>query len=265
MDNQQKTVWITGASSGIGRSFALAYAKKGYRLILTARRKERLEKLSETVKEISGSQSRILAADLSLEGECYRICRKLKEERLDIFINNAGFGVCGEFGRTSLERELSMVDVNIRAMHILFKYAVRKMKNKGGGTILNVGSSAGLFPGGPYMGAYYASKAYVVSLTRAVAQELREKKSPVKVYVLCPGPVDTEFNESVGVKFALKGITPECCVEKALAGMEGKNPVIVPTRLLRLGIRFQWMLPKPLLLWIIARQQKKKLYSADIP
>lgn len=257
-ENQQKTVWITGASSGIGLAFARAYARKGYRLILTARRRERLEELAKEVEEISGIQSRILAADLSLEGECYRICRELKDEKLDVFINNAGFGACGDFCRTKLEKEIAMLDVNVRAMHILFKYVLRKMKKQGEGTILNVGSSAGLFPGGPYMAAYYASKAYVVSLTRAVAQELKEKKSPVKVFVLCPGPVDTEFNENADVTFALKGISPEVCVEKALAGMQEKNPVIVPTRLLRLGARFQWLLPKTLLLWIIARQQKKK-------
>ena len=92
-------------------------------------------------------------------------------------------------------------------MHQLFKFAVKKMEAQGFGTVLNVASSAGLLPGGPYMAGYYASKAYVVSLTRGVAEELREQHSPVYVCALCPGPVDTEFNERADVVFALRGIS----------------------------------------------------------
>ena len=162
-----KTVWITGASSGIGREFARRYARLGFRLILTARRTDRLEALAAELTAKYSTCCRILPADLEQESECARLCEALTDERIDLFINNAGFGVCGSFLETSGEKELSMAKVNVLAMHQLFKFAVKKMEAQGFGTVLNVASSAGLLPGGPYMAGYYATKAYVVSLTRA--------------------------------------------------------------------------------------------------
>ena len=190
----QKTIWITGASSGIGQEFARRYAKLGCRLILTARRTDRLEALAAKL----GTPCRILPADLAKEEDCQRLFKELEGETIDIFINNAGFGVCGSYLETDDAREEEMIRVNVEAMARLFRFAVRRMHAAGGGTILNVASSAGLLPGGPYMAGYYASKAYVVSLTRGVARELQELHSPVYVCALCPGPVDTEFNDRAG-------------------------------------------------------------------
>ena len=255
----QKTVWITGASSGIGREFARRYAKMGCRLILTARRADRLEALAEELRQAHGTVCRILTADLAREEECTRLCKELEGETLDIFINNAGFGVCGSYLETDAAKEEEMVRVNVEAMARLFRFAVRKMQAEGGGTILNVASSAGLLPGGPYMAGYYASKAYVVSLTRGVAEELRQMHSPVYVCALCPGPVDTEFNDRAGVIFALKGITPEFCVDEALLGMMRHKTIIVPSAFMRLCTSAQKLVPTPLLMPIVARQQKKKL------
>ena len=250
-----KTVWITGASSGIGREFACRYAKLGFRLILTARRTDRLEALAAEL----GTPCRILPADLADRADCDRLCAELAGERIDIFINNAGFGVCGSYLETDDAREEEMIRVNVEAMARLFRFAVRRMHAAGGGTILNVASSAGLLPGGPYMAGYYASKAYVVSLTRGAAQELREKRSPVYVCALCPGPVNTEFNDRAGVVFALKGITPEFCVDEAIHGMLHHKTIIVPSAFMRLCTSAQKLLPTPLLMPIVARQQKKKL------
>ena len=255
----QKTVWITGASSGIGREFARRYAKMGCRLILTARRADRLEALAEELRQAHGTVCRILTADLAREKECTRLCKELEGETLDIFINNAGFGVCGSYLETDAAKEEEMVRVNVEAMARLFRFAVRKMQAAGGGTILNVASSAGLLPGGPYMAGYYASKAYVASLTRGVAEELRQMHSPVYVCALCPGPVDTEFNDRAGVIFALKGITPEFCVDEALLGMMRHKIIIVPSAFMRLCTSVQKLVPTPLLMPIVARQQKKKL------
>ena len=255
----QKTVWITGASSGIGREFARRYAKMGCRLILTARRADRLEALAEELRQAHGTVCHILTADLAREEECTRLCKELEGETLDIFINNAGFGVCGSYLETDAAKEEEMVRVNVEAMARLFRFAVRKMQAAGGGTILNVASSAGLLPGGPYMAGYYASKAYVVSLTRGVAEELRQMHSPVYVCALCPGPVDTEFNDRAGVIFALKGITPEFCVDEALLGMMRHKIIIVPSAFMRLCTSVQKLVPTPLLMPIVARQQKKKL------
>ena len=156
-----KTVWITGASSGIGREFARRYAAMGCRLILTARRADRLTALAEELNAAHGTVCRILPADLAQESECARLCEALTDERIDIFINNAGFGVCGSFLETSGEKELSMAKVNVLAMHQLFKFAVKKMEAQGFGTVLNVASSAGLLPGGPYMAGYYLSLIHI--------------------------------------------------------------------------------------------------------
>ena len=152
-----------------------------------------------------------------------------------------------------------MAKVNVLAMHQLFKFAVKKMEAQGFGTVLNVASSAGLLPGGPYMAGYYATKAYVVSLTRGVAEELREQHSPVYVCALCPGPVDTEFNDRAGVVFALKGISPALCVEEAMRGMLRRKTIIVPSALMQAATAAQRLVPMPLLMPIVARQQKKKL------
>ena len=225
-----KTVWITGASSGIGQEFARRYAKLGCRLILTARRTDRLEALAAKL----GTPCRILPADLAKEED-------------------------GSYLETDDAREEEMIRVNVEAMARLFRFAVRRMHAAGGGTILNVASSAGLLPGGPYMAGYYASKAYVVSLTRGVAEELRELHSPVYVCALCPGPVDTEFNDRAGVVFALRGITPEFCVQEAMHGMMHRKTIIVPSAFMRLCTTAQKLLPAPLLMPIVARQQKKKL------
>lgn len=250
-----KTVWITGASSGIGQEFARQYAAMGCELILTARRRDRLEALAQ---ELCVPCS-IITADLEKEADCKALCEELADRHIDIFINNAGFGTCGAFEDTSLDTELSMIRVNVEAMHCLFKFALRKMQAQHTGTILNVASSAGLLPGGPYMAAYYASKAYVVSLTRAVAQELHEKRSPVKVFALCPGPVNTEFNDRAGVVFALHGISPKFCVQEAFIGMKRGSVIIVPSAFMRACTAAQKLLPTAILMPIVARQQKKKL------
>ena len=255
----QKTIWITGASSGIGREFARRYAAMGCRLILTARRADRLQALAKELHAAHGTECRIEAADLSRAEECSHLCEVLADEHIDIFINNAGFGVCGSILETDEAREEEMIQVNVAAMARLFRAVVRKMNTQGGGTILNVASSAGLLPGGPYMAGYYASKAYVVSMTRGVAEELREMHSPVYVCALCPGPVDTEFNERADVVFALRGISPELCVEEAMRGMLHHKTIIVPSALMRAATTAQRFMPMAILMPIMAHQQKKKL------
>lgn len=249
-----KTALITGATSGIGMEFARAFASEGYRLILTGRRTERLRELKQQLDV----ECRIITVDLADEAQCRELLDRVADTELDVFINNAGFGAVGRFLDTSLDKEISMIKVNDIAMHILFKGVLRKMQAQGRGSILNVASSAGLLPGGPYMAGYYASKAYVVSLTRAVATELKELGSSVYVGCLCPGPVDTEFNKVADVVFSLKGITAAQCVAEALKGMRKRKTVIVPTVKMKLAVFFGRFIPEALLLRITARQQKKK-------
>ena len=246
---------ITGASAGLGTEFAKQLAAKGYKLILTARREDRLQALEETLPV----ECIIIPADLSKKEEVFSFFDLIKEYKIDIFINNAGFGDCNSFLNSDLEMELDMVDVNIKAMHILCKKMLQKMQKENHGYILNVASSAGLLPAGPYMATYYATKAYVSSLTQAIARELKEMDSKVYVGALCPGPVDTEFNDVANVEFALKGITSEYCVEYAIQQMIKRQTVIVPTLLMKASTMAGRLAPRDLAIKITAGQQKKKL------
>lgn len=250
-----KTALITGATSGIGMEFAKRLAGRGYRLIVTGRRTERLEALKGELDV----PVEIYAFDLGKKKQCFALLDVIKDEEIDVFINNAGFGLAGTFLETDIEKEVNMIKVNDMAMHILFKGILQKMHAAGHGQILNVASSAGLLPAGPYMATYYASKAYVTSLTRAVAVELKEQGSPVKVSALCPGPVNTEFNDRADVVFALKGISAEQCVAEALKGMDRGKLIIVPSFTMKLATVFQHLVPYPILVRLTGHQQKKKL------
>jgi len=246
---------ITGASAGLGTEFAKQLAEKGYKLILTARREDRLKALAESLPV----ECIIVPADLSKTEECLRFFDTIKDRKVDIFINNAGFGDCNAFLDSDLSMELDMIDVNIKAMHTLCKKMLRKMQTENHGYILNVASSAGLLPAGPYMATYYATKSYVSSLTQAVARELKEMGSRVYVGALCPGPVDTEFNAVANVEFAIKGITAEYCVKYALKQMIKRQIVIVPTLVMKASTLAGKVAPRGLAVMITSGQQKKKL------
>lgn len=250
-------VMITGASSGIGKAFAAQFAKKGYDLILVARRKGRLQELAEEWTK-KGRKCLVLTADLAKKKECRKIMDEVEKLPVKVFINNAGFGDCGSFLETDLSKEMEMIHVNIRAMHFLMKQMLCQMEKQGEGSILNVASSAGLFPAGPYMATYYATKSYVTSLTRAVALELKEKKSNVYVGALCPGPVDTEFNKVANVEFAIPSITPTYCASYAIRKMEKRKIVIVPKNKMKVLAFISRVLPQSLVIRMTARQQKKK-------
>lgn len=249
---------VTGASSGIGACFARRLAQEGYALVLVARRRERLTKLAQELEK-NGTHVVIETADLAHKEECFRLMSALGDKKISVFINNAGFGDCGRFTETSLDKDLDMIDVNVRAVHILTKLVLRKMKRQGGGYLLNVASSAGLIPAGPYMATYYATKAYVASMTRAAARELKEEGSPVYVGALCPGPVDTEFNSVANVEFALPGITPEYCADYAIRQMKRRKVVIVPTLTLKAATTLGRFIPQAAYIAIAGHQQKKKL------
>lgn len=261
---------ITGASAGIGVCFAKRLAKEGYPLVLVARREERLVKLAEKLNKEYGTECKVVVCDVSKTEECTRLMEEMKDIPVEVFINNAGFGDCGQFIKGDLSKELNMIDVNIKALHVLMKLALQKIENsqaeldccKRQGYILNVASSAGLLPAGPYMATYYATKAYVTSLTQAVAEELREAGSGIYVGCLCPGPVDTEFNRVANVEFALKGISSEYCANYGINQMFRKKTVIIPTWFLKVALTFGRMIPRKLCISIAARQQKKKLYGA---
>lgn len=250
---------ITGASAGLGVCFAKRLAKEGYPLVLVARRKERLEELSKRLESEFDVTCKVIVCDVSKKADCKSFLKEIKDLPLEIWINNAGFGECGTFLDTDVKNDLNMIDVNIKAVHMLMKFALLKMKKKDKGYILNVASSAGLIPAGPFMSTYYATKAYVTSLTQAVAEELRQAKSHIYVGCLCPGPVDTEFNEVANVKFALKGISAEYCVNYAVDKMFERKKVIIPELHMRALAILGRFLPKGLYIWLVGKQQKKKM------
>ena len=247
---------ITGASSGLGVEFAKQLSRRGFKLILVARRRDKLEEVKKSV----GTECRIIVADLSKREECIRVMKETEDLPVRVLINNAGFGECGSFSETDLDKEVSMIDVNVTAMHILMKLMLKRLKSsKKKGYILNVASSAGLFPGGPYMAAYYATKSYMASLSQSVARELKEEGSPIYVGALCPGPVDTEFNDVANVEFALEGITAKYCVSYALKQMFGfRRVIIVPTLRMKAAVIAGRLMPRKIVVAITSRQQKKK-------
>lgn len=250
----KKKALITGASSGIGREFAYKLSKLGYDLILVARRKDRLE---ETKKGCFTS-CKIIEADLSKEEEVYRLYSEVKEEKnLSIVINNAGFGLFGKFSDADLNCELNMLELNIKAVHILTKLFLNDFRKKDEGYILNVASSASFLPG-PLMSTYYATKAYVQRFSLAISEELRREKSRVYVGAFCPGPVDTEFNDVANVKFNLKGISSNFAAEYAIDKMLKRKILIIPGIMIKAGVFFQRFLPFKMLLKISYNIQKKK-------
>lgn len=254
-ERMKKYAVITGASSGIGAEFAKRLAARGYALVLVARREERLHVLAKRLK----TECEIIAADLSKREECERLCEQLADKEVEVFINNAGFGDCGEFIKTDLDKDMDMISLNIAAVHLLTKRMAERFAAQGSGYLLNVASSAGLLPAGPYMATYYATKAYVTSLTRAVAQELKEAGSRVYVGCLCPGPVDTEFNAVANVEFALKGIRAGYCAGYALDMMfQKRKTVIVPTLMMKLATTGWRFFPVELVVALTGRQQKRK-------
>lgn len=219
---------VTGASSGLGRDIARVLAARGCSLILVARSRGKLEALAKTLP--GGAQ--VVCADLSKEKACRHLYEQLREEQIDVLVNNAGFGLCGMFDKTDLDAELRMIDTNIRAVHILTKLFLRDFLARDRGYILNVASSAAFFPG-PRMTAYYASKAYVMRLTLGVREELRRRGSRVYLGAFCPGPVDTAFSKTADVRFAVGGMPSMEAARRAVDGMFSRRALIIPGGLMK--------------------------------
>ena len=244
---------ITGASSGIGRDMARILAKRGYDLILVARRKERLLELK---KELNTNIT-VIAMDLSVVENNYKLYEKVKVKKIDILINNAGFGLFGEFSKTDLDTELKMIDLNIKSYHILTKMFLKDFIKRDTGFILNVCSSAG-FMAGPRLSTYYATKNYVTKLTMAINEELRVAKSHVSISALCPGPVATEFNEVAHGTFAVKEASSYEVAQYAIDQLFKRKMIIVPTFLMKLTLFFNRLAPYRLSLYIAYKIQMRK-------
>lgn len=245
---------ITGASSGIGLDMARYLAKQKCELILVAKDKEKLEKVQETLP----TKVTIIVADLSNEQKVKELYVLTKKENIDILINNAGFGDFGYFTETDLNKEINMIDTNIRAVHILTKSFLKDMEKRDSGHILNVASSAAFQPG-PLMATYYATKSYVYQLTEAIYYEQKKKKSNVHVSVLCPGPVATNFNNVANVNFAVKPLTSEYVARYAIDNMFKEKMLIIPGFKMKCAKFFGRFVSDKFLLRMAYRIQRRKV------
>lgn len=242
---------ITGASSGIGKDLAINLSNMGYDIILVARKENKLKEVSK----LCNTKTEIYVTDLSVEENCKKLFSDHKD--IDILVNNAGFGLFGEFKDTDLDKELNMIDLNIKAVHILTKLYLNEMIRKDSGKILNVTSTAAFLPG-PLMNTYYSTKSYVFKLTTALFEELRRIKSNVKVSVLCPGPVNTNFNNVAGVSFNMKSLSSKYVAKYAIKKMFKNKLVIIPGFKNKLGVIGCKFLPLKWLLKIDYNLQRKK-------
>lgn len=248
-----KTALITGASSGIGRDIARELSARGWRLLLAARRRDRLEQLARELH----TPCRIYVCDISNENNCHWLHERANAQDVSLLVNAAGFGLYGAFAQTDLDRELEMIDVNIKAVHILTKLFLRDFMAKNDGRILNVASSAGFLPG-PLLSTYYATKNYVVRLSEAIAEELRTADSAVTISCLCPGPVATEFNTVAGAHDPGKALTSAQVAKQAVEGTLAGKLLIIPGMTVRLGAAAARLVPEQVLLRIVHRFQQSK-------
>ncbi len=232
---------VTGASSGIGKEIAFRLMEFGYDLIVVSRNKEDLNQIYKSCKE----KVTKIEMDLKDTENCYQLYEKVKKMDIDILVNNAGFGDAGNFTETSLEKELEMIDVNIRAYHILMKLFLQDFQKRNRGRILNVASMAGFMPG-PYMATYYATKAYIVNLSLAVIEELKNEGSAVKISCFCPGPVKTNFSKNAHVHFKIGSLSAKKASELAVNGMFLNKSIILP-----LNMKLNYILVKVSPMWMI--------------
>ena len=234
---------ITGASAGLGVEFARQLSARGHRLVLVARRKERLEELAKELGE-----ARSVALDLSEADAAAKLMADLEAhgETVDLLVNNAGFGLIGPFAKLDARRERQMIDLNVGTLTDLCRAAAPGMIERKSGAILNVASTAAFQPG-PKMAVYFATKAFVLSLSEALHEEL--KPHGIKVSCLCPGPTRTEFGDVAG--FGGNGLFDRVAMDAAtvvrtgLKGLDKNRAVVVPGIVNKIGAASTRFAPRP--------------------
>ena len=253
---------ITGASSGIGRDMAFEFADRGYDLILVARSFDRLKEVkNEIIKKYDKCNVLIMKCDVSNVESVKNLYNDVRKEfgNIDVLVNNAGFGDCGKFYETDLEKDISMINTNILGLHVLTKLFLRDMVKVNKGYILNIASIAGFMPG-PWMATYYSTKAYVVRLTRAIAKELKSVNSKVRIAAFCPGPVNTEFDKNANVTFSLKGQSSSDVAKIGVSGLfKSRKIVYFSSILIRIVACLAKIMPESFMANQAYRTQKRKL------
>jgi short-subunit dehydrogenase len=246
---------ITGASSGIGKEISYLLAEKGYNLIICARREDRLTQIKEDIKTKYGREVITVCVDLSDYDETISLYKKCLEYDVFIVVNNAGFGKIGFLSQTNIDDEIRMINTNVTALYTLTKLFSGRMEK---GHILNVASMAGFLPD-PLMAVYGATKSFVINFSLAAGYELKKQKKPVYISVLCPGPVDTEFNAVAGGTFKFRAITAKECARIAVSGMFKKKKIIIPGTSMKAAKFFSRFAPLGLLNKISFKNQKGKM------
>lgn len=243
---------ITGASAGIGKAFAVALAARGTNLVLSARNAERLEELAAALRHAHGVDVAVAACDLEKPGAAQRLATELaaRDLNVDILVNNAGFGSAGRFQRQAANHIASMTQLNCVALAELSHALLPAMLARGRGGIINVGSVSAFVPT-PFMAIYGGTKAYVLSFTAALAEELRG--GPLRILAVCPGPVPTEFQRRAGYT-ALdvsnpSTLTAERVVLQALQAYERRQLICVPGAVNRVQTALSGLLP---IAWVSA-------------
>ncbi|WP_435364972.1 SDR family NAD(P)-dependent oxidoreductase [Haloarchaeobius sp. DYHT-AS-18] len=244
------TALVTGASSGIGRELARQFARHGHDLVLVARREDELAAAAEELESRHGIEATTIPKDLDDEAAPQELYDEVHERGLDvgILVNNVGIGTYGPFSESALDREQTQLRLNVTTLVTLTRLFLDDFTERDAGKVLNVGSVAGFQPG-PFMAGYYASKAYVNSFTEAIAEELRD--TGVNATVLCPGPVDTEFQARAGMQDSAVGSTymqPVEAVAKAgYRGVMSGETVVVPGLSMKVLTVLARVTPRPIL------------------
>ena len=255
----RETVLITGASTGIGFELAKLFAADGSHVVMVARNRGRLEKAAEELKQLSAADVTFFDVDLSKPGSPASLFERLLSANLsiDVLVNNAGFGLLGDFVALPLEEQMEMVELNVTTLTWLARQLVPGMVERGRGGVLNVASTAAYQPG-PGMAVYYATKAYVQSLSEALAYELKE--TGVVVTSLAPGPVQTEFGARSGMEskefFQRSALTPERVAREGYRAFRAGHRTVTPGIMNRVGIAAASFAPRSMGLSLVNRMQR---------
>lgn len=266
MTKNRKVALVTGASSGIGEALCRIFAREGYEVCLVARSEPKLQSLKQEIESQYSSQAHYLPIDLSIESSWQKLYEWTQEitPSLDVLVNNAGFGDYGPFEKTKLSKELQMVDLNIKALTALTKLFLKDMLKARRGQILNVASTAAFQPG-PLMAVYYATKAYVLSFSEAIATEL--KGTGVSVTALCPGPTQSGFEQAAAIKkevllFKKNFIaTSESVAEYAYQALKRRQTVAIHGKVNWLLVQSIRAMPRKITTLIVQQIQKSNDHS----
>jgi len=259
----RQTALITGASAGIGLELARLFAAGGYDLVLVARSAGRLEELAGELRSRHGAAARALAKDLTHPESPEEVFRELEAAgvAVDVLVNNAGFGTFGPFAETDLDQELRELQLNVVTLTHLTKRFLPGMLARRRGGVLNVGSTAGFQPG-PLMAVYYATKAYVLSFSEALAEEL--SGTGLTVSVLCPGPTQTEFQQRAGMESSklfssLLRVADAASVARAgYAGFRAGKRVVIPGLINKVAAQSIRVTPRALAAKVVKKMQERR-------